>query len=53
MNAQEFRTHMIERIRAFDKWAYKDQLDNPEEYAEMDCPGWWKLFQDFVENSNV
>lgn len=50
MTAQEFRSLMIEKIRAFDKWAYKDQLDNPQDYNNVQLGDWWSMFVNYVEN---
>jgi len=49
MSAEEFRTEMIVRVRAFDKWAYKDQLSSPGDYEGYSFDDWFALFQDFME----
>jgi hypothetical protein len=50
VNAEEFRSDMMVRIRAFDRWTYKDQLSNPEDYANMQLGDWWQMFITFVED---
>lgn len=50
MNAQEFRSFLIEKARSFDRWAYKDQMDNPQDYANAQLGDWWQQFITFVEN---
>ncbi len=47
MTAEEFRSEMIVRVRAFDKWAFRDEMDNPAEYAGYTFEQWFTLFQDF------
>jgi len=50
MTAQEFRTEMINKIRAFDAWAYKDQLANPSEYEDYEFQEWFELFEGWLQN---
>lgn len=50
MTSDEFRSAMIVNIRAFDKWAWKDQFDNPEFWDEQyEMEDWLKLFNTFME----
>jgi len=52
ITAQEFRSDMITLIRAFDNWAYKDQLANPSDYDQYTFNDWLELFETFLENKN-
>ena len=50
MKSQEFRSYMIDRIREFDKWAWKDEADSPEDYENMTKELWFELFMGFNGN---
>jgi hypothetical protein len=52
MTAQEFRSEMIERIRAFDRWAYKDQIVSPEDYSDYEFQEWFELFEDWLSGNS-
>lgn len=47
MTAEEFRSEMILRVRAFDKWAYKDELENSAEYEGYSFDQWFDLFTSY------
>lgn len=47
MDAQQFRAEMILRVRRFDSWAYKDQLENPSEYENYTFDDWFSLFSEY------
>jgi hypothetical protein len=49
MTAEEFRSEMIVRVRAFDKWAYKDQLSSPADYEGYEFGDWFDLFDNFMK----
>ena len=49
MTAEEFRSEMIIRIRGFDSWAYKDQLQNPADYSNFEFSDWFDMFNDYME----
>lgn len=51
MNSFDFRTTMMEKIRAFEKWAWQDSLENPWEWGhEMTYEDWTDLFHIWVKN---
>lgn len=50
MTSQEFRTEMINKIRAFDAWAYKDELADPECYRDYEFQEWFELFDQWMQN---
>lgn len=50
MSAEEFRSAMIQKVRAFDSWAYKDQLANPAEYVDYSFDDWMDLFSEHMKN---
>jgi hypothetical protein len=51
VNSFDFRKIMIEKIRAFETWAWRDSNDNPEDYANMDFASWSALFAEYLENN--
>jgi hypothetical protein len=50
MTSQEFRTEMITKIRAFDSWAYKDELLDPTSYVDYGFQEWFELFESWMQN---
>jgi hypothetical protein len=50
MNAQEFRTFLINKVREFDRFAWKDSLENPSEYAKYQQQDWWHMFMEFMSD---
>jgi hypothetical protein len=53
MEVGDFRSKMLASVRAFDAFAWKDALTNPEDYAGYEFANWFEMFKDFVENQNV
>lgn len=50
MEILDFRTLMLQKIRAFDSWAWKDARENPQDYEDMQFWDWFNMFKTFVEN---
>lgn len=50
MEVSDFRSFMMEKIREFDRWAWVDARDNPEDYVEYQKIDWWNTFLEFMEN---
>lgn len=50
MDAGEFRSWLIEKTRSFDRWVYKDSMDNPADYENASLEDFWQQFITFVEN---
>lgn len=48
MNSFDFREDMIKKVRAFEKWAYKDQQENPEDYENISFDEWFRRFEEYV-----
>lgn len=50
MNSLDFRSALLEKLRAFDSWAWKDSRDNPQDYEGMDFWAWFDMFKTYLEN---
>ncbi len=52
MNTFDFRAEMMERIRAFESWAWKDSLENPDEwdFDSMSFQEWMEMFDNWMQN---
>ncbi len=50
MNAFDFRAEMIEKIRAFENWAWRDEIQNPEEWISMGFQEWFEMFENWMQN---
>lgn len=50
MNSQDFRSFIIRKIRAFESWAWRDSMDNPEDWNDLDEAAWIKLFEEYLNN---
>jgi len=53
MDSFEFRRIMIEKIRAFESYAWKDSNENPDDYQGLDFDGWLQLFNEYAETEVV
>lgn len=52
MDSQDFRMFMIQKLRAFESWAWKDAMENPHDYKNYVFSDWYKMFQTYVEENN-
>lgn len=51
MDSQDFRAWIISSVRAFDAWAWKDKLENPDGWAkETTKEEWLKLFKEWISD---
>lgn len=51
MRLEDFRSLMINNVREFDKWAWKDQMENPQDWEEtMTEQDWLNMFNTFIED---
>lgn len=50
MRPEAFRPEMIEKIRAFDIWLYKDAMTNPAAYEGYTFQEYFELFQEWLQN---
>jgi len=50
MDSFDFRRIMIEKIRAFEVYAWKDSNENPQDYEDMTFDRWMELFKEYSEN---
>ena len=48
MELIDFRTHMIEQVRAFDKWAWQDMRENADDWQPKTKQEWLDMFQEFI-----
>lgn len=54
MKPEDFRKFMITQIRGFDSWVWKDNMDNPEGWAEpLSKAEWLQLFLDYIGDEFV
>ena len=53
MDSQDFRKFMIDTLRGFENWAWKDSMENPADYKDFTISDWYKMFTDYMENNNV
>lgn len=49
VKSQDFRKFMIDKIRSFENWAWKDAIENPEDWGDYDLEEWFGLFRDYIE----
>lgn len=42
---------MINSVRSFDKWAWKDVAAHPSDYEDYTLEDWIRLYEDFRENA--
>lgn len=47
MAPSAFRTLLMDRVRAFDKFAHQDMQENPEDYASYTQNDWEELWQEY------
>lgn len=50
MPPEEFRSTMIEKIRAFDQWLYKDAMSNPADYQHYGFQEYFELFEEWLRD---
>lgn len=49
MNADEFRTFMMEHVRGFHNWSWRDAIQNPDDWKpDMTASEWLAMFFDYV-----
>jgi hypothetical protein len=53
MNSQEFRMFLIDRLRDFEKWAWRDSTENPGDYKDFTVQDWYTMFLEYMENEIV
>lgn len=50
VKSQDFRTFIIDQIRAFEAWAWKDGMENPEDWEKViSTKQWMDLFLDYID----
>ena len=52
MKSMDFRQQMLVKLRAFEGWAWKDELENPDDWKNMDFKSWVKMFNEYLENDD-
>jgi hypothetical protein len=50
MKPEDFRKFMIDSVRAFDKWAWVDMQQNPEDWNTMTKEDLFQMFHDFIKD---
>ena len=52
MNSFDFRANMMESLRAFDAWAWKDIMENPDEWDldSMEFQEWFEMFDSYLQD---
>lgn len=55
MNSFDFRSIMMERLRAFEKWAWLDSTENPNEwdFQSMEFQEWMEMFDNWLQGDNA
>ena len=51
MNSFDFREHMINKIRSFENWAWKDSIEQSEVWEDTTTfEQWFALFKEFIND---
>jgi hypothetical protein len=50
MDSLEFRQKMINSLRAFEYWAWKDCCEHPEDWNDPTFEEWQIMFNDYLGN---
>jgi hypothetical protein len=49
MKQEEFRTFMMQNLREFDSWAWKDRMKNPGDWNDLDTKeSWLDMFVTYI-----
>ncbi len=53
MTSIDFRSLLIQEVREFENWVWKDSRENPDDYQDMTYEKWYDLFNGYRESNKL